>query len=376
MKIAINALPLKTDKLGGASTYFINLVKHMSILSGSDTCFYIYCTEPISECIKGFRNVILLKCSPLLKIPLFRFIYEQVVLPFKVLLLNADLLFLPLSVGTIFCPIKTVVVIHDLAFKQYRETLSFGQYFIRRVFLRFSLKAAWKIIALTNSMKEEIIKEYPFAREKMIVIYSGVDFEKSTKARVESNFKKECFIRVPYIYYPASFYKHKNHITLLKAFARLKAEVMGPINLVLTGLKTSWYFSVQKVIRELDLVDSVKYLGFVSESEKDLLYSRALFLVFPSLYEGFGFPVLESMTHKCPVLASNIPVVVEVAGGAALFVDAESVDSLYLGLKRLYYDSDLRTQLIKRGLEQVKCFSWEKTARETLSVFEEVYKGA
>ncbi|GAI15126.1 unnamed protein product, partial [marine sediment metagenome] len=180
--------------------------------------------------------------------------------------------------------------------------------------------------------------------------------------------KKES--ETPYILWVGRMYHHKNLTRLLYAYNKLIKTYQGiKHQLVLCGMKGWGYPSFVKTIENLDLKDKVIFKGYVPDDVLKSIYANANLFVFPSLTEGFGFPILEAMSCRVPVITSNYGGMAEIAGDAALLVDPYDVDEIAEAIYRVLTDENLRKDLIKKGLERVSQFSWEKTARETLAVY-------
>ncbi|MSY92421.1 MAG: glycosyltransferase, partial [Actinobacteria bacterium] len=174
----------------------------------------------------------------------------------------------------------------------------------------------------------------------------------------------------PFIIYPAITYPHKNHATLVAAFARI-AEKHDGVRLVFTGGAGSSDSVIQSTIEAYGLDSKVIRTGRVPEADLDLLYRAATMMAFPSLYEGFGLPVLEAMSRGCPVVASDAGSLPEVAGDAAEFVDPIDVAGWANALGALIEDSARRTVLARSGFDRVTQFAWSVSAQSLLSVYRE-----
>ena len=160
----------------------------------------------------------------------------------------------------------------------------------------------------------------------------------------------------------------KNIARLIEAFSKIKNE----IQLVIVGKKGWLYEEILETPKKLEIADRVKFLDFVTDEDLPIFYKNAMCFVLPSLYEGFGLPVLEAMQYGCPVITSNVSSLPEAGGDAALYVDPLNVDDIKKNLDLIINNSELRKKLIKKGYEQAARFSWEKTAKETLKVLTEL----
>jgi glycosyltransferase involved in cell wall biosynthesis len=175
-----------------------------------------------------------------------------------------------------------------------------------------------------------------------------------------------------FILFVGTLQPRKNIARLIEAFAKI--EEKKDLQLIIIGKKGWLYEEILETPSRLGIEEKVKFLHSISNEELNVFYKHALCYVLPSLYEGFGLPVLEAMNHGCPVITSNISSLPEAGGDAALYVDPESVDDIAKKMTRLINDENLRKELIEKGKKQVAKFSWEKTAKETLAVLEELGK--
>jgi glycosyltransferase involved in cell wall biosynthesis len=221
-------------------------------------------------------------------------------------------------------------------------------------------------------VKEEAKQFLEIDENRIKVIFMGYDkiiFKQNHKEEIIS-FRK--FKKLPehFILFVGSIEPRKNLISLLKAYLLLPEYIKRDFKLLLVGLK-GW-----KNVEILELLNKLKgnaeYLGFVDNEELAGLYRKASCFVYPSLYEGFGLPPLEAMACGCPVVTSDVASLPEVCGDAAYYINPYNVESIAEGIHKVLTDRNLRQNLIERGLERSKLFSWEKSAREHIKVFEEV----
>jgi hypothetical protein len=228
------------------------------------------------------------------------------------------------------------------------------------------------LIAVSEHTKKDIVNLFPFTKEKVEVIYEAASSrykrfeEKNRLSEVRDKYNLES----PFIFYAGSISPRKGCDYLLRAYAELKKQI--PHKLVLTGGWTWGKTGVFDLIKVLGLDGKVKILGAVPVRDMPLLYNLADLSVYPSLYEGFGLPVLEAMSCGCPVVCSNLTSLPEVAGDAALMVDPKDISALTEAMHTALTDLQVRNSLIERGLARAATFTWEKTARKTLQVFESV----
>jgi glycosyltransferase involved in cell wall biosynthesis len=174
----------------------------------------------------------------------------------------------------------------------------------------------------------------------------------------------------PYLLYIGNAYPHKNLERLIFAFKKLVKDGLD-YQLVLVGGNDYFYEKLKLEIRnlELEIKDRIIFAGFVPDNDLDILYRNAGLYAFPSLYEGFGLPPLEAMARGVPVVSSNATCLPEILGDAALYFNPLDIDDIAKKIKKALKDENLRKNLIEKGLEQIKCYSWEKMVRKTLNLY-------
>lgn len=263
-----------------------------------------------------------------------------------------------------------IVTIHDLSItrKDDFHAENFKRLMMDRYDKLIRRKQADAIITVSENSKKEICSHYQIDPERIHVVHHGVDevFKKMPETSL-NNALERLNKGKPYIFYAGALQERKNTVRLVKAFAKF-AKQMDNFELVLAG-KPTWKFeNIQKTIIESGLEHKVRIMGYVSKPDLIALYSGASMFAFPSLYEGFGLPILEAMACGCPVVTSCTTSMPEVAGDAAILVDPLSVDDITAGMMRLM-DKSEREIFIKKGYERAKKFTWQNTARRTLDVY-------
>ncbi len=273
--------------------------------------------------------------------------------------------------------VRTVVTIHDLTvlmFPQQYER-SWRQYVTLR--LPAVLKSASAAICVSEQTKQDLLKLCDISDDKVHVVYNGIDHLRfHPNAPLDPAWARQIGIRDGYLLHVGAFAERKNIPTLLRAIAGLRSEgKLSGRQLVLAGSQLRGLRGAPEVfntIRELDLAESIVFAGHVPDANIPGLYSQASLLVMPSWYEGFGFPVLEAMATGTPVVASNTSSLPEVAGGAAILFSPNDEVALADSIHEVLSHPILAQQLRNRGIERASEFSWERTAKETISVYRSV----
>lgn len=301
-------------------------------------------------------------------------IEEQIKLPLIINREKLDLVHFPYFSVPVFYNKPFVVTIHDLIIDHFdtgeASKLFFPIYKIKRLGYKFvinqAIKNAQKIITVSQATKNEIIDHSNLNKDKIIVIYEGVD------KKLINIKNKNTLIKNPYFLYIGNAYPHKNLNRLIDAFAKvLNNNKSTGLNLVLVGKEDYFYRKLRKRVKDEKLDSSIIFYGQASDQELANLYQNAKALIIPSLMEGFGLPLLEAMENECLILASEIPVFKEVCGDAALYFDPYNINNMVEKINKVYYKESINFGiLIKNGLKIAKNFSWEKMAEETLKIYE------
>jgi glycosyltransferase involved in cell wall biosynthesis len=290
-----------------------------------------------------------------------------------------DLLFVPAHVLPLVRPRCCVATVHDLGFHYFPEAHTPFQNAYLRWATRFNARCAARVLADSEATRQDLIRLCGTAESKIVVVYPGCDESLApvTDPAMLAAVCRRYGLTKHYLLYVGSLQPRKNLVRLVEAFASLhesrpadKESPIADLQLVLAG-PTGWLFDeILDRITHLGLSDRVVVTGYVPTADLASLLSGALAFVFPSLYEGFGLPVLEAMACGTPVVCSNVSSLPEVAGNAALLVDPLDTEALVEALARIVSDPGLRRELVQRGFRQAKRFSWRRCARETLQVLE------
>lgn len=277
------------------------------------------------------------------------------------------------SAPLLLTPTKRVVTIHDVAPYVLKDTSTVLDRFIYHLWLPLALPKSDNILTVSNQTKGDLARHFNIPMEKITVIHLAAS--EHFRPLVEDKIKlalDHVGLSRPYVLYVGSIEPRKNPIRLLEAYAQLR-QWSTEWDLVLVGTRNLWKSSpVRKTTEKLNLKPYVHFTGKVPELDLPGIYNGADLFIYPSLYEGFGLPVLEAMACGTPVITSNTSSLPEVAGEAALFVDPYDVEEITAAMRLVLEDSALARDLRERGLDHAKKFSWQKTARQTISVYEKL----
>jgi glycosyltransferase involved in cell wall biosynthesis len=280
---------------------------------------------------------------------------------------------------------QKIITVHDLSFLRYPEFFSYRKNFWHQALrVKTALRGADRIIAVSANTKNDIVELAGVSPDKITVVYPGNNISQRIVGKTEAQefLSKHNLLSEPngapagrLILYLGNIEPRKNIAGLIAAFNILRAKGFTDLKLVLAGaagwknqkIYTAWQNSPYQA--------DIKFLGYISKKEKEILYSLASVFAYPSFYEGFGFPPLEALTYGLPVVCSNVASLPEVVGEAAVLINPDMPDELAHALEQVLADEELRRCLIAKGYQRLKLFSWDKTASAYLKIFQEVYAG-
>lgn len=304
-------------------------------------------------------------------IPLKRF-WTVLGLSFEMLRRRPDVLFVPSHTLPFFAPKKSIITIHDVAFLHLKKAYSWFEAWRLHQTTKKAVKKAYRLIVPSEATKHDLVKFYHCNLEKIVVIPHGAPHIPALRHwGSDKNRKLRCQFFLSendlFVLYVGRLEAKKNLERLIAAFHRFLAE-FPDWKLILAGKRGTGFEEIMKTVLRLKLEQNVIMPGYVTEKEKSFLFEHCRIFAFPSLYEGFGLPLLEAFSYHKPVLAGKIPALLEVGGNAAYFVNPAKVEEIGVGLKRLAQDGLLVTKIVQNGTSQLKKFSWEKAAQETFEV--------
>ncbi len=370
MRIAIDAHSVGTG-LGGNESYATNLIEALAeIDSVNNYMLYVTRREAVDRFSDRWPNFSVrstLPHTPLIRIPL--------TLSVELRRNPVDVLHVQFTAPP-FSPCPVVVSIHDLSFEHLPQTFKWRSRKQLRITVRRSAREAAQVIALSEYARNDIVETYGVEPEKVSVIplAAPAHFQPVLDEEQLRRVRQTYGIKGDYILSVGAIQPRKNLSRLVAAYSRLRrARPEGNLpKLVLVG-KCAWlYDETLRSIKELEVSDAVILTGYVPESDLPALYSGALAFIYPSYFEGFGLPPLEAMQCGTAVIVGDKTSLPEVVGDAGLMVDPFEVDDIAAAIEKVIYDSNLREQLRVKGLERAKLFNWQKTARQTLAVYQKV----
>jgi glycosyltransferase involved in cell wall biosynthesis len=302
-----------------------------------------------------------------LKIMPFPKFWTQIRLSWEFLQHSYDRLLIPASALPIFHPRKSVVVIHDTAWRYYPQSFTFFMRWYLELSTRFVGRFAWRLIAVSEATRQDLVNLFHINPEKVVTVYHGY----TPQPEVPHTLSPELAAKLPeqYVLFLSTIQPRKNLVGLIAAFADLKKRRPDlPHRLVVVG-KPGWRYEESMVAIQAH-PEFVVYLNHVSNEDRAEIYKKASGFCVPSFYEGFGMWILEAYDAGVPVLVSNVSSLPEIGGESCLYCDPHSMSNISQQLERLLTDEPLRQQLIAGGKQRVHDFSWRRCATETLAVLQ------
>jgi len=268
-------------------------------------------------------------------------------------------------------PKKAVITIHDLAFYLFPEDYSFKSRWLSTWALKKAIRQASNIIAVSKQTKKDLKNHFAVPGENIEVIYHSLR-QDLFKNQNPDEFKKLYPKLGKYFLYVGRLELKKNLLNIIQAFYKFTKNSEEPVKLFLAGSPGFGYKKIVKLIKNLNLEDKVVMPGYIDDDHLDLLYKNSLGLIFASFYEGFGLNILEGFAAGIPVITSNLGAMREIAGNAAYLVDPFNIKDIAKSFSQVADDKNLRQQLINKGTNRLKDFSWEESADKLISLWSKI----
>lgn len=374
--IAVNTRFLIKDKLEGIGLFTYESLKRI-VKDNPDTDFYFLFDRPYDQQFIFAANVKPVVLFPPARHAVLWYWWFELSVAGWMKKHKPDLFLSTDGYGCLHTQVPQVVVMHDLAFEHFKEhvpylALKYYQYFTPR----FAHKAQ-RLATVSEYSKQDIIKQYNITASNIDVVYNGVKevYQPATEA-TKAETKQRYSQGKNYFIYVGAIHPRKNVKNLLLAFEQFKAETGSDYQLLIVGRKAWDFEEVDATHTAMKYKQEVKFLGHVPPAELGKITASAFALVYVSLFEGFGIPIVEAMNCNVPVITSNLTSMPEAAGDAALLVNPYAVNEIAAAMQSLFNDPALRNSLIEKGKAQVKKFSWHLTAQKLWQCCQKVLNNA
>lgn len=372
-RYGINLLYLTPKQVGGTQTYAEELIKHITPNLHADEQLVLYCTKNNSHLFKENQKVRIRALPIDSSNYVIRYIIENTFLP---ILLFKNKIKVLLSLGytkPLISTCKNVVTIHDLNWYYHPENYSRISRFIWKLICVLSAKTADKIIAISSTTKSSIVNILKIPSNIIEVIYHGYTNPTHYDQKNVNEVLNKYVNNSPYIFSVLSHYPHKNIETLIQSFIKVKKKNRN-LKLLIAGTGTSKakHDRVAYILQKNQ--NDVTLLPYLSKTELTILYQNCLVYISPSKYEGFGLPILEAISNKAPVIASNIPVYREILGTKAMLFKPTDVNELSKIVEKVISHIDIRSEAIRSQRGILKKFSWDKSAIKTINTIRSIHQ--
>ena len=363
MKIGIAARGL-SEQSGGVKQYIESITSALLKIDKMNEYYIFHNNHNHVDKFPSAKNIVLESSN--------KMIWDYFLLTKALRKHQLDVVIFPKNVVPFFVDAKSIIVVHDLAyFMPELNAYSLIDTIYMKHMIKSSLKRADGVISVSQNTKSDIIKLIGTDENKIKVVYEAAD----SKYKITIDIIKLKEIKAKYklcdkfIFYSGSLSPRKNMVRFLLAYDKIKAKI--PHKLVLTGGRSWNDKDVYEIINQMG--ESVIKLGYVNDEDMPFVYNLADLFVYPSLYEGFGLPPLEAMACGCPVITSNTSSIPEVVGEAGVMVDPYNIEDLAKAMYKVLTNAKLKEDMVEKGLHRAKHFNWDKCAKETLDVLEDVY---
>ena len=377
-RIGINALGLKSNS-GGVETYIYNTVKAL-LDNDKDNLYYLFIgvnCKKIFEDLPEYKNFRLIVYPIVTDNSAIRVISENTLLPIDLLRYRIDLVHHMCNYMPKISPVKSVTTLHDMIaffyndnYPEYKLIQRFYNYFKKA--MKYTAKNAKKIIAVSEFSKREFSRYYDIEESKLISIGQSLDIRKTYK-QPDISILNRYKLEQPYLLSVSVVRRHKNYDFLIRVFNKLKEQYNIPHTLVIVG---GTHFGANEFLSEIEnspYKNDIKYLGYIDDSNISSLYCYADAFIYPSLYEGFGIPLLEAMNYQIPVLASKEASLPEVGGYACLYFDArDENDATSVIYNFIQNKHNLKEDLVNKGMMRLKHYNRNIIAKTLLNCYQEV----
>jgi glycosyltransferase involved in cell wall biosynthesis len=362
MKIAINTWILRNKKPDGIGFFTIHAISSL-IKKHPDVKFIIYCDNGFTEKYFDFPNVEKYKIFPALRHPILYFIYLEFILPYFLNKHKPNVLIAPDGLISLNTYVKQISIIHDIYFEHQPYDLPLRNRIYYRFFFKKFAKKANRILTVSQFSKNDIIETYHIDKDKIDIVYNNQSSNfiplSSEKIQVVKN---KYSSGAPYFLFIGSLHPRKNITRLFLAFELFKSRNNCNVKLLIAGNIYWKNDEIKSIFNASKYKEDIIFLGRVTDDDLRLLLPSALCLMFVSLFEGFGVPIIEAFHSNTPVITSNTSSMPEVAGNAAILVNPFNTEEISNAMIEIYNNENLRLELIEKGNFQKLRFDWEITS--------------
>lgn len=370
MRIGLNLLFMTPRIVGGTDSYAVSLINALAKIDAENQYFIFTNRETSGGNFQTGDNFTFVPCPIKSSNWVSRSLWEQLVLPSQARGYQLDLMHSLGSISPLLLSLRTIVTIPDLIYRAVPLSFPRISRAVQNFFVENSARRVTKIITFSEFIREEVIQRLGIPAEKVLAIPLAPQ-ERETGQQISwDELILKHRINRPFVIVMSGKLLHKNIPRLVEAFLRANHQLGHAFQLIVGGHLPDHGESARLIKKVADESSDIRVTGYISDDELSELLAHATAYALPSLYEGFGLPALQAMAAGVPLISSDRAALPEVSGDAALYFDPMDVDGMAASLIKILSDSELRSRLIANGTENLKRFSWETTARQTLAVYQ------
>ncbi len=361
-RIVVNARLLLPNKLEGIGWFSHQVLRRITTNHPKIDFFFLF-DRPFSEEFIYSKNITPIVISPPSRHPILWLIWFEWSVKNAIKKIKPDLFFSPDGFLCLNTSVKSLPVIHDINFFHAPYDLAWShQKYYNYFFPKYAHKAS-RIATVSEFSKNDMVTYYGLDKNKIDVVYNGIhEFLNPLEPQKRKEVRNKNTFGEPYFLFIGSIHPRKNIVRMLQAFDMFKKETNSSFKLIIAGNKKWWTSDMDNTFVNMEYEEDVILKGRISQEEYAELLPSAFALLYVSIFEGFGIPIIEAMKCKVPVITSNVSSLPEICANSALLADPFSVESICAQMKALYTGEELRTSLIEKGEKRALDFSWDKTA--------------
>lgn len=372
MKIAVNTRLLLKGKLEGIGWFTFESFKRI-VTSHPEHEFYFIFDRKFDKEFVFADNVTPIVIGPPARHPILHYIWYEMSIPRVLRKINPDIFISPDAYLSLSSKYPDLIVIHDLNFEHFPSHMPWLASKYYRYFTPKFAKKAKRIATVSEFSKSDIVEKYDIDPDKIDVVYNGSgDKFKSVSEIVKKETKKQLSDGCDYFIFVGALNPRKNLSNIFKAFDSFKSNNQTNIKFVVVGEKMYWSEDIKSTYEKMKYKTDIVFTGRLESNELSKVLGSSVALVFPSLFEGFGIPIIEAFNAEVPVITSNVTAMPEIAGDAAMLVDPVSVKQIASAMHKISTDDDFALSQIEKGKLRRKDFSWERTSENLWRSIEHV----
>ncbi|MCF8301684.1 MAG: glycosyltransferase family 4 protein [Bacteroidales bacterium] len=374
MRIAVNTRLLLKNKLEGIGWFTYETLKRITEQHPEHQFFFIFDRDYDDEFVFS-SNVTPVKIGPQARHPILYYTWFNISIPIMLRKLKADLFLSTDGYLSLTTKVKSVNVFHDLNFEHYPEDLPWiERKFYRHFFPKYAHKAT-RIATVSHFSRRDIVKQYHVEPDKIDVVYNGANnLYEPLNNEIKDKTRQEFTENSDYFIFIGALHPRKNLVNLFKAFDQFKSKDEKAIKLLIVGAKKWWTPEIRDTYENMRYRKDVVFAGRLNPEKLRNAMGSALALTYVSYFEGFGIPIVEAFYCDTPVITANVTSMPEVAGDAALIVDPFKPDQIAHAMNKIATDNKLRDDLIQKGRQRRKMFTWQKSAERLWNTIEKALK--